>query len=119
MKVALPAARGIVAQARGEWQTTIAELGSVLPRLQETGSSHAQQDLFEQVYLDALLHAQENQLALDLLSKRAASRSTIQAIQHQLASTYSKLGRTNEADRALRRSQKLSQHYQGTRLFCS
>lgn len=108
MEVALPAARGIVAHARGDWQTTIAELGSVLPRLQETGGSHAQRDLFEQVYLNALLHAQENQLALDLLSKRAASRSTIPAIQRELASTYSKLGRTNEADRALRRSQELS-----------
>lgn len=114
-EVALPAARGMVAHAKGDWQTAIAQLGPVLPQLYLTGGSHAQRDLFEQVYLDALLHAQENHLALDILSKRAAARSKIPAIQHELALTYSKLGRTDEAHLASRRAQELRAGYQTLR----
>ena len=87
----------------------------MLPRLQETGGSHAQRDLFAQVYLDALLHAEQNHLALDLLSKRATARNNIPAIQRSLGLTYSKLGRIDEANQASRRALELSQHYQASR----
>lgn len=54
-EVAVPVARGMVAYARGEWERAIAQLGSTMSRLHEIGGSHAQRDLFEQVYLDAWL----------------------------------------------------------------
>ena len=114
-EVALPAARGMIAHAQGNWQRAMAELEPVLPRLQETGGSHAQRDLFAQVYLDALLHAEQNHLALDLLSKRATARNNIPAIQRSLGLTYSKLGRIDEANQASRRALELSQHYQASR----
>lgn len=114
-EVALPAARGMLAHAKANWQKTITALGSVLPRLHETGGSHAQRDLFEQVYLDALLRAQKHQLALELLSKRAATRSSIPAIQRELALTYKKLGQSHEANQAFRRAEQLSQRYQTSR----
>jgi hypothetical protein len=54
-RVCAPAARGLLAHARGDWGTAIEQLGRALPRLVEIGGSHAQRDLFEQVHLDALV----------------------------------------------------------------
>jgi hypothetical protein len=53
-EVALPAARGMLAHARGEWAVAAEELGRALPRLVEIGGSHAQRDLFTQVHRHAL-----------------------------------------------------------------
>lgn len=58
-EVAIPAARGLVAHANGDWSTAIAELKPVLPRLHKIGGSHAQRALFELVYRDALLRTQK------------------------------------------------------------
>ncbi|HEY1230142.1 MAG TPA: tetratricopeptide repeat protein, partial [Ramlibacter sp.] len=44
--VCVPASRGLLAWARGEHATAVRELGQALPRLLETGGSHAQRDLF-------------------------------------------------------------------------
>jgi hypothetical protein len=54
-RVAVPAARGLLAHARGDAAGAIEGLGLALPRLMEIGGSHAQRDLFEQLYLDALI----------------------------------------------------------------
>ena len=93
LEVVLPTARGMIAYAQGDLQTVIIELESVLPRLQETGGSHAQRDLFEQVYLDALIRTSRYHEALSILEKRHAKRSNIPVIQQELAHIYQKLGR--------------------------
>ena len=59
LEVAIPAARGMVAHAQGDYNTTVAELKPILSRLHTIGGSHAQQVLFQQVYQDALLSAQK------------------------------------------------------------
>jgi tetratricopeptide (TPR) repeat protein len=59
LEVAIPAARGMVAHAKGDFNTAIAQLKSVLPRLHEIGGSHTQRVLFEQVYQNAMLMAQK------------------------------------------------------------
>jgi tetratricopeptide (TPR) repeat protein len=59
LEVAIPAARGMVAHAKGDFHTTIAELKPVLSRLHELGGSHAQRVLFGQVYQDAMFLAQK------------------------------------------------------------
>jgi len=56
-RVCVPAARGLRAHARGDHEGAIEGLGLALPRLIEIGGSHAQRDLFEQVYLDALVRS--------------------------------------------------------------
>jgi tetratricopeptide (TPR) repeat protein len=86
-EVAIPAARGMVAHATGEWESAITHIGVTLPRLHLIGGSHAQRDLFEQVYLDAWLRAQHNHEALRLLEKRAALGRYIPSIQDGLALT--------------------------------
>ncbi len=74
VEVAVPAAFGMAAHARGDWDRAIAQLRPILPRLHAIGGSHAQRDLFEQVYLDAWLRAEQNNEALQLLEKRVAAR---------------------------------------------
>ncbi|HUR88823.1 MAG TPA: tetratricopeptide repeat protein [Ramlibacter sp.] len=48
-EVALPAARGLLAHARGDYKAAAEDLGRALPRMQEIGGSHAQRDLFTRV----------------------------------------------------------------------
>ena len=73
-EVAIPAAQGMAAYGKGDWEGAIALLKPTLPRLHEIGGSHAQRDLFEQVYLDAWLRNEQNYEALRLLEKRVAAR---------------------------------------------
>ena len=80
----MPAAQGIVAYAKQEWENAIAYLRPTLLRLHEIGGSHAQRDLFEQVYLDAWLRAEQNREALYLLEKRFSSRRYVPSIQRGL-----------------------------------
>jgi hypothetical protein len=54
--VCLPAARGVLAHAQGQYGQAAQQLGPVSPRLVETGGSHAQRDLFSQLYWSALRH---------------------------------------------------------------
>ncbi|WP_218510336.1 tetratricopeptide repeat protein [Variovorax sp. dw_308] len=56
-RVCVPAAYGLRAHARGDHAAAIEGLALALPRLIEIGGSHAQRDLFEQVYLDALVRS--------------------------------------------------------------
>ncbi|KQO22028.1 hypothetical protein ASF11_06395 [Acidovorax sp. Leaf76] len=53
-QVCVPAAQGLLAHAQGDWTTAARQLGLALPRLIEIGGSHAQRDLFHQIWLDAL-----------------------------------------------------------------
>ncbi|MBW4602047.1 MAG: tetratricopeptide repeat protein [Calothrix sp. FI2-JRJ7] len=55
LEVAIPVARGLVAYANGEYSNTVINFKQVLPRLHEIGGSHAQRQLFKQVYQDANL----------------------------------------------------------------
>jgi tetratricopeptide (TPR) repeat protein len=82
-EVAVPAARGMAAHAQGKWERAIAELGPIMGRLHTIGGSHAQHDLFEQIYLDAWLRANQNHEAIKLLEKRFASRRYIPLLQSE------------------------------------
>jgi hypothetical protein len=59
--VAIPAAKGMVAHAKGDWQGTIAQLEPILEFLWKLGGSHTQRELFEQIYWDALFHKELSQ----------------------------------------------------------
>ncbi|MES3004391.1 MAG: tetratricopeptide repeat protein [Pseudomonadota bacterium] len=53
-QVCVPAARGMLAHARGDHALAREQLGIALPRLTEIGGSHAQRDLFTRVHADAI-----------------------------------------------------------------
>ena len=69
-EVALPAARGMLAHARGDFAAAARWLSVANPRLQEIGGSHAQRDLFGQLLLDAQMKTGNWQVARQMLEMR-------------------------------------------------
>jgi tetratricopeptide (TPR) repeat protein len=58
--IALPAARGMMAHAQGDWPQAVTELKPVLSKLWVLGGSPTQRQLFKQVYRDALVKTKSN-----------------------------------------------------------
>ena len=88
----MPAARGLLAHANGDWRGAIEGLGQALPQLQTIGGSHAQRDLFEQLHLDALLRAGRWSSAQHLLQQRANGCPQSLRLKRQLRPVYAALG---------------------------
>lgn len=90
-EAALPAAQGILAFARGDDGRAIERLGAALPRLIEAGGSHAQRDLFEQVYLEATLRAGRLANAQQILELRRSFDPDGVPLNRALARVYDAL----------------------------
>lgn len=86
--VALPAAEGLTAYARGDFATAVKRLGHALPRLIEVGGSHAQRDLFDQIWLDALIRSRRLVAAQQLLEMRRAHDPKGVPLNRRLAEVY-------------------------------
>ena len=94
-RVCVPAARGLLAHARGDFAQAVEGLGSALPRLVEIGGSHAQRDLFEQLYVDALVKSGEPaQLASaqGLLQRQLNTQPQSKRLARQANAVYAALG---------------------------
>ncbi|MGZ8370496.1 MAG: tetratricopeptide repeat protein [Caulobacteraceae bacterium] len=104
--VALPAAEGLLAHARGDDETTLRRLGPALPRMIELGGSHAQRDLFEQILLDATLRSGRLGLAQQMLEQRRAYDPNGAPLNRQLAEVYARLGLPDQAAQAAERVRK-------------
>jgi tetratricopeptide (TPR) repeat protein len=76
-EVAVPAARGLTAYARGDYEAAYADLTAATPRLQEIGGSHAQRDLFVQTWLDTLLRTSRGGEAVEIFETRAKARPAV------------------------------------------
>jgi hypothetical protein len=77
----LPAARGLVAHARGRFAEAASHLATARDRLYLVGGSHAQRDLFEQVHLDALVRSGGRDAARAIVDERLAGRPGIAALR--------------------------------------
>jgi hypothetical protein len=94
-RVCLPAADGLLAHARGDFAGAAEGLGLALPRLVEIGGSHAQRDLFEQVYLDALIRVgSESALAgaQGVLQRQLNGQPESLRLRRQADAVYARLG---------------------------
>jgi hypothetical protein len=91
-RVCVPASRGLLAHARGDWQRAVDELGQALPRLTEIGGSHAQRDLFSQVHLDALIRSGNLPAAQNLLQQQVRNQPESLRLKRQVAGVYQSLG---------------------------
>jgi hypothetical protein len=91
-QVCLPASRGLLAHARGEHARAVEELGQALPRLIAIGGSHAQRDLFAQVYLDALIRSGQLVGAQDLLQQQLRGQPESLRLKRQAQQVYAALG---------------------------
>ena len=93
-RVCVPAARGLLAHARADFAAAIENLGLALPRLVEIGGSHAQRDLFEQVYLDALVRTGNEATlagAQGMLQRQLNEQPESLRLRRQTANVYAKL----------------------------
>lgn len=84
-RVAVPACRGLLAHARGEFDRAAESLGEALPRLEAIGGSHAQRDLFGQIQFDALLRSGQVERAHALLRPRAEASHESVRLQRLLS----------------------------------
>jgi hypothetical protein len=91
-RVCVPAARGLLAHATGDWKTTVEALGHALPRMIEIGGSHAQRDLFSQVHLDALLKSGHASGAQNILQPLVNAQPESKRLQRQAQKLYASLG---------------------------
>jgi hypothetical protein len=104
--VALPAARGLVAHARGDYATSGRELAPTLGRMLEIGGSHAQRDLFQQFYLDSLVRSGARVAAQQLLEERRRFEPDGVALNRTLAALYGELGLPVQAAEAAARARR-------------
>jgi hypothetical protein len=98
-RVCVPAARGLLAHALGDWKTAVEALGHALPRLVEIGGSHAQRDLFAQVHLDALVKSGHLSGAQNLLQPQLRAQPESRRLKRQAARLYAALGLPSVAAR--------------------
>lgn len=94
-QVCVPAARGLLAHARGDFAAAVEALGGALPRLVEIGGSHAQRDLFEQLHLDALVRCGSRTAlagAQGVLQQQCNGQPESLRLRRQAAAVYAKLG---------------------------
>lgn len=101
---ALPAMEGLLAHARGRYGEAAAKLGAALPRLAEIGGSHAQRDLFEQIWLDALIRDGRYGAAQQALELRRKADPHGVPVNAALGAVYAKLGLDAEAAKASARA---------------
>lgn len=101
--VALPAARGVLAHARGHYAEAARDLAVALPRMSEIGGSHAQRDLFGQLLLDAQIKTGNWSVARDMLEMRRTWDPDGIPVNRALTIVYSKLGLDHDAAEAAAR----------------
>ncbi len=98
--VALPAAEGLVAHARGDFDAAADALRAALPRMIQVGGSHAQRDLFEQLALDAEIRSDRLSQAQQALELRRSFDPDGVPLNRTLAQVYDRLGLPDQAAKA-------------------
>lgn len=91
-QVCMPAAHGLLAHAESDWATAAAQLGTALPRLVEIGGSHAQRDLFHQIWLDALQRNGQWAAVQNLLQPQANAQPQSLRLARQAGAVNTVLG---------------------------
>jgi tetratricopeptide (TPR) repeat protein len=92
LRVALPVSKGIAALVDGDYGLAAKHFGLSLPHLAEIGGSHAQRDLFEQLYLEALLKSEHWSKAQQILEMRRTYDPLSVPINRELSRIYQRCG---------------------------
>ncbi len=106
-EVVLPAGEALIAHAAGEVGRARQKLGPTLVRMLEIGGSHAQRDLFGQIYLESLVRSVELTTAQQLLEERRRFEPDGVPLNRTLARVYEGLGLPREAARAEERARRV------------
>ena len=109
--VALPACEGLYAYAVKNFSAAWRQLSIALPRLIETGGSHAQRDLFEQIALDSAIRSLRFGVAQQALELRRSTDRDGVPVNSALGRVYAELGLPALAEQAhARAAATLSRH---------
>jgi hypothetical protein len=104
-EAAAPVAEGLAAYLAGHHPAAIRELGAALPLLPQIGGSHAQRDLFEQIWLAALVADGRWIEAQQALERRRAFDPDGAPLNLMLARTYAALELPAQAEAARARAE--------------
>ena len=100
----MPAAEGLYAYAKSDYERAWRYLAAAVPRMSEVGGSHAQRDLFEQILLDSTLKSGRLAGAQQMLELRRRSDPNGVPVNLALADVYGKLGLAPQALQARARA---------------
>lgn len=103
---ALPLARGIQAMANNDPRLATIYFKKAMASLQGLGGSHAQRDLFDQLYLEAVIKSGQFNTAQQILELRRTFDKNSVPINMALADIYSQNGLDTLANIAAKRAQK-------------
>ncbi len=103
-EVAVPAAEGLYAYARSDYKAAWKKLTVAIPGLAAVGGSHAQRDLFEQIFVDAAMKSGRLVEAQQMLELRRKADPQGVPVNRALASVYAQLGLTDQESRARARA---------------
>lgn len=84
-EVGMSLAEGVTAYGRGEWRGVYEKLPAALAKLQQIGGSHAQRDLFWQIWLQAGARAGERDAIKPHLERRISERPTVEKHRRELS----------------------------------
>ena len=98
-RVCVPACRGLLAHARGEWQRAVDGIGQALPRLNDIGGSHAQRGLFAQLHLDALIRSGHLAAARNIIQPQQRGQPESLRLKRQAAAVDRGVGLGGNAAR--------------------
>lgn len=90
--VCVPAAEGLFAHAQGDWGAAVHHLAMALPRMVEVGGSHAQRDLFQQIFVHALQCHGQWTAAQNLLQPQCNAQPQSRRLARQAGVVYAALG---------------------------
>jgi hypothetical protein len=103
-EVVLPACEGLYAYARADYGSAWRHMSASLPRLIEAGGSHAQRDLFEQIWLDSAIKGGRTGFAQQMLELRRRADPQSVPVNTALADVYASLELSAIAEQARERA---------------
>ncbi len=107
-EVAVPLARGLLKLGEGEARAAVPLFAQTRSRWNEIGGSHAQRDLFEQLYIRALIEAGDLGAAQQLVELRRLARPHVAPTHRLLARLYDGLGLRDLGAAATATAQRLA-----------
>jgi len=99
-RVCLVACEGLLAHARGQWESAFCKMAEAAPRLLEVGGSHAQRALFDQILLDAMVKTGRYTAAQQMLEAQRGYDPQSVPVNLALADVYTHLDLPRQAAQA-------------------
>jgi len=95
--IGVPLCRAMVAHRRGDFGTAFSELSTIQEDIRRIGGSHAQRDLFAQIYIDAAIGAEDLSTAHSLLNERTTESPGNALSWQKYGDVLAAMGKDDEA----------------------